>query len=81
MNLSINQFIQIYQYWKDVSISKIVIYKCCYDYMKPKYGEKSKLCLVDADIDTYVDNVGKVKTGSNYELDNHYQKNPKMYWN
>ena len=45
--------------------------------MKPKYGEKSKLCLVDADIDTYVDNVGKVKTGSNYELDNHYQKKTK----
>ena len=48
--------------------------------MKPKYGEKSKLCLVDTDIDTYVDIVEKVKTGfdlSNHELDNHYQKKNK----
>ena len=56
------------------------MYKCCYDYMKPKYGEKSKLCLVDTDIDTYVDIVEKVKIGfapSNYKLDNHYQKKNK----
>ena len=48
--------------------------------MKPKYGEKSKLCLVDTDIDTYVDIVEKVKIGfapSNYKLDNHYQKKNK----
>ena len=28
-------------------ISKIVMYEFLYDYMKPKYGEKTKLCNMD----------------------------------
>ena len=29
-----------------LEISKIVMYKFYYDYVKPKYGEKAKLCYV-----------------------------------
>ena len=28
-------------------ISKKVMYEFCYDYVKPKYGEKPKLCYMD----------------------------------
>ena len=28
-------------------LSKLVIYEFWYDYLKPKYGEKSKLCYID----------------------------------
>ena len=28
-------------------VSKIVMYEFLYDYMKPKYGEKAKLCYMD----------------------------------
>ena len=28
-------------------VSKIVMYEFLYDYMKPKYGEKTKLCNMD----------------------------------
>ena len=30
-----------------LELSKIVIYEFWYDYMKPKYGEKSILCYMD----------------------------------
>ena len=30
-----------------LEISKIVMHEFQYDYMKPKYGEKAKLCYVD----------------------------------
>ena len=30
-----------------VVLSKIVMYEFWYDYVKPKYGEKSKLCYMD----------------------------------
>ena len=33
-----------------LEISKIVIYEFWYSYMKPKYGEKAKLCCIDTDI-------------------------------
>ena len=29
--------------------SKILMYQFWYDYVKPKYGEKSKLCYMDTD--------------------------------
>ena len=32
-----------------LEISKIVIHEFCYDYLKSKYGEKSKLCYIDRD--------------------------------
>ena len=30
-----------------LEISKIVIYEFRYDHVKPKYGEKAKLCYID----------------------------------
>ena len=32
-----------------LELSKILMYEFCYDYAKPKYGEKVKLCYVDTD--------------------------------
>ena len=32
-----------------LQISKIVLHEIWYDYMKPKYGEKTKLCYMDTD--------------------------------
>ena len=32
-----------------LKISKIVLYEIWYDYKKPKYGEKAKLCYMDTD--------------------------------
>ena len=60
-------------------LSKILMYELCYDYVKPKYGEKSKLCYIDADSftvyiktnDIYKEIAEDVKTRfdtSNYEL-------------
>ena len=63
-----------------MEISKIVIYQFWYDYVKPKYGEKEKLCYMDTDNfiafikteDIYVDIAKDVETRfntTNYELD------------
>ena len=32
-----------------LELSKILIHKFWYDILKPKYGEKAKLCYMDAD--------------------------------
>ena len=32
-----------------LDISKILMYECWYDYMKPKYGNDVKLCYMDTD--------------------------------
>ena len=32
-----------------LDISKILMYKFCYDYTNPKYGNKAKLCYTDTD--------------------------------
>ena len=32
-----------------LDISKILMYECWYDYMKPKYGDNVKLCYMDTD--------------------------------
>ena len=61
-------------------LSKIVMYELWYDYMKPKYKEKAKLCLMDKDSfilsikteDVYADITNDIETQSdtsNYELD------------
>ena len=31
-----------------LELSKILIYQFWYDYIKPKYGEKTELCYMDA---------------------------------
>ena len=32
-----------------LDISKALMYEFWYDYLKPKYGDKSKLCYTDTD--------------------------------
>ena len=32
-----------------LKLSKILMYEFWYDYVKPKYGEKAKLCYMDTD--------------------------------
>ena len=63
--------------------SKTLMYEFWYDYVKPKYGEKIKLCYINTDIvyinkdDIYKDNVEDVETRfdtSNYELTDHCLK-------
>ena len=63
-----------------LEISKIVMCEFWYDYVKPKYGEKAKLCRIDTGSfivyikaeDTYSDIAKEVQTRSdalNYESD------------
>ena len=63
-----------------LELSKILKYEFCYDYIKPKYGEKAKLRYMDTDSfvvyiktgDIYKDIAEDVETRfdtSNYELD------------
>ena len=41
-----------------LELSKIVKYEFWYDYLKPKYGDKTKLCYI------YIDNlIVHIKTG------------------
>ena len=32
-----------------LDVSKMLLYKCWYDYIKPKYGDKARLCYMDTD--------------------------------
>ena len=32
-----------------LDISKTLMYELCYDYVKPKYGDRTKLCYTDTD--------------------------------
>ena len=63
-----------------LELKKILMYEFWHDYVKPKYGEKAKLCFMDTDSfivyiktdNTYKDIAEDVKTRfdiSNYELD------------
>ena len=38
---------QVYSGLSILEICKIVMYELWYDYMKPKYGKKAKLCYMD----------------------------------
>ena len=65
-------------------LSKILMFKFWYDYVKPKYGKKAKLCYMDTDFigyinadDIYKDIAEDVETRfdtSNYELNRPLQK-------
>ena len=63
-----------------LELSKLLMYEFWYDYVKPKYDEKAKLCYVDTDSfiiyiktdDIYKDIAKDVENRfdtSNYELD------------
>ena len=71
-----------------LGLSKILIYQFCFDYVKPKYVEKAKLCYMDTDgfivyvkaDDIYKDIAEDVETRldtSNYELDRLFPKRKK----
>ena len=81
----------IYSGLSILDISKILMYKCWYDYMKPKYGNRVKLCYMDTDSfvmniktnDFYKDianDVEKRFDTSNYECNRplHIGKNKKV---
>ena len=68
-----------------LELSKILLHEFWYDYLKSKYGEKTKFCYMDKDTfivyiktdDIYKDIAEDVETRfdtSSYELHNHYQK-------
>ena len=68
-----------------LELSKILIYEFWYDYVKPKHGEKVKLCYMDTDSfivyiktdDIYKDIAEDVETRfdtSTYELDRPFPK-------
>ena len=40
-----------------LELSKIFMYEFCYDYVRAKYGEKTKLCFMDTDIFIKTDDV------------------------
>ena len=76
-----------------LEISKLVMYEFCYDYGKPKYRKKGKLCYMDIDSfivytkteDIYVDIEKDIETRfdiSNYKLDRPLprRKNKKSNW-
>ena len=63
-----------------LEICKTVMYEFCYNYVKPKYGDKAKLCHINTDSfmvyikteDIYSDIAKDVETRfdtSNHELD------------
>ena len=73
-----------------LELSKIVMHEFWYDYIKPKYKEKSKICYMDTDSftvyiktdDIYKDLAEDIETrfdASNYELDRtlHKRQNQK----
>ena len=44
-----NKPVYLYLDLSILELSKIVMWEFCYDYIKPKYGEKAKLYYMDTD--------------------------------
>ena len=74
-----------------LKISKIIIYEFWYDFVKPKYREKTKLCYLDTNSfivyikteNIYIDITQYVETRfdtSNYELERPLSKEKKSNW-
>ena len=74
-----------------LELYKILMYEFWYDYVKPEYGEKVKLCYMDTDSfivliktdDIYKDIAEDVENRfdtSNYELDRPFPKGKKLIW-
>ena len=74
-----------------LKISKIIIYEFWYDFVKPKYREKTKLCYLDTNSfivyikteNIYVGITQYVETRfdtSNYELERPLSKEKKSNW-
>ena len=72
-----------------LELYKILMYEFWYDYVKPEYGEKVKLCYMDTDSfvvlikpdDIYKDIAEDVENRfdtSNYELDRPFPKGKKL---
>ena len=72
-----------------LELYKILMYEFWYDYVKPEYGEKVKLCYMDTDSfivliktdDLYKDIAEDVENRfdtSNYELDRPFPKGKKL---
>ena len=40
----------VYLELSTIELSRILIYEVWYDYVKPKYGKKAKLCYIDTDM-------------------------------
>ena len=73
-----------------LEISSIVIYEIGYDYVKPKYGEKAKLCYMDTNnfmaykkseyiYSDILKDVETISDTSNYKLDKPLPKGKKSY--
>ena len=76
-----------------LKLSKMLMYQFCYDYVKSKYGQKTKICYMDTDSfivciktdDIYKDIAEDVENRfdtSDYELDRPLPKikNKKVIW-
>ena len=74
-----------------LGLSKILMYEFWYDYVKPKFSEKAKLCYIDTNSfiwyierdETRKHIAGDVETRfrtSNYELDRPLSKGRKSNW-
>ena len=74
-----------------LELSKILIHEFWYDYIKPKYGKKAKVCYMDTDslvvyiktIDIYKDiaeDVGTRYDTSSYELECNSIERPLQNW-
>ena len=83
----------VYLCFSILEISKLTMCEFWYDYMKPKYGEKAKLCYMDTDSfilhirteDFYKDIADDVKKRfdtSNYEVNRPFtmKKKQESYW-
>ena len=74
-----------------LDLSKILIYKILYDYVKPRYGENAKLCYMNTDSfivhlkadDIYKDieeDIGARFDTSNFETDRLFHKEKIYDW-